>query len=290
MTKKIVAGEDGIRLDLFLSREFSDYPRSSWMQVCRQGKVLVNGKCAKPGHSLRQGDGVELLQFPNQQEARRLITPTLPIVFSDEWLVVANKPRGMPSVTLSVESDPETVADNLATLFPECLTVSPDPREAGLVHRLDTGTSGLILAARSAAIWSELRKQLQEHEIEKEYLALVSGVVGEEITLSLFLSGVGKRVFVSELEKPGYSSITEKILPDRTLSEDSSIVKVIAPFAKRHQVRATLAHLGHPLVGDTLYGGVSSSDGFKLLASRLRFGHPVSKQQMDFELQWEELH
>jgi RluA family pseudouridine synthase len=285
--KRVASTEE--RLDLFLVREFGESSRSAWVKAVRAKGVLVNGRPAKPGSLIRPGDTIEIYKPPRKERARTDVEVTLQLVYHDEWIVVANKPRGMPSVTLDSESDPPTVADNLATLFPECLEASPDKREAGLVHRLDTGTAGLILAAKSEETWKKLRAHLMEHRIEKEYLALVSGVLNEELDVSLYLSGEGKRVFVSRTERPGYSLINERVIPFRKLESGETIVKVVAPFARRHQVRATLSALGYPLVGDTLYGGVSGEDGFKLLASRLKFIHPVTGELLDFELRWEEL-
>jgi len=279
--------ESESRLDIALAKQYPEFSRNFWMERCKAGVVLVAGKKRPPAHLVKPGDSISLVEEPTLTQARTLAhLPELDIRYQDNDLLVLNKPAGIPSVTLS-KDDPETLADRIVTLFPECLQAGEDLREAGLIHRLDTAASGLIIAARNRESWYKLRESLKAREVEKEYLVLVEWAPPEYERLELFLSAKGKKVRISPDEFTDAERTETKIKTESALSESTSLVRVSAPFAKRHQVRAVLSYLGNPLIGDTLYGSERSlsefgvKEEFFLHCEKVVFPHPRSGERIE---------
>ena len=283
------------RVDKYLSGKFPELSRSIISLQCKKKLVsLKSGKILAAGDVLKGGEEL-CLSFDTQplQASGLKVSGDLPIkiIFEDEHLVVLEKPSGMPSVTLTSE-DPVTVADSLLKFDPSFVDVSEDKREAGLIHRLDTASSGLMIAARSTFVWQLLREELKAGRIKKSYSCLVQGeTLYSNYSLYLQLGAKGKKVKVSENEFVESSETFSKISTKCSgvfAGKKLSIVSVDAPFAKRHQVRAHLSHLEHPLVGDTLYGASyglkevfkDSSQEFILHANSLSFTHPIERKEL----------
>jgi 23S rRNA pseudouridine1911/1915/1917 synthase len=242
---------------------------------------LLNGRPCRKGRAVRSGDSVELLEAPSSARFNPLPDPDclLPVCFEDEHIVVVDKPAGVPTCPLRPE-ERRTAAGALLARFPEMKGVSPDPREAGLVQRLDTGTSGLLLAARHARAFQQLRRLLRSGQIDKRYLALCAGRVPAPADLRSWLGSrrrASRRVRVQD--RPGRrarEALTE-ILGSKPVG-DFSLVYLRVFSGRRHQIRAQMSAIGHPLAGDALYGGppVAGLDRHFLHASELRFVHPVT--------------
>ncbi len=288
---KLCAEKASPRFDLWLTEEIPGLSRSKARDLCKEGLVRVNGVPMRGGAPVFAGSLVEILGSI-ESPAARVMENALPlsVVFEDEHLLVVNKPRGVSTVTLSPE-DPTTLADMIATARAECRTASPDLREAGLIQRLDFWTGGLVTAAKNSDVWESLRLELFEGKFEKSYLALVEGKLKENlfsVYLALTPSSDGKKMLFSKPGDETALSAESEIEVVRELEGGFSIVRVRANRARRHQVRAHLAHIGHPLVGDSLYGarksltsfalklGLESDEGFLLHAETLTFSHPVT--------------
>jgi len=220
------------------------------------GRVLVNGRWARKGHRLELGD-VVLVDF---EDARVVADPApagsvrLVLVTSD--LIIMDKPAGVPSTAAPGRRE-GTAAGQLLSLFPELAAVGYGPREPGLVHRLDTQTSGLLLAARSAAAFSALSEQLRSGKIEKRYLALVSGSAPPSGRIDTALEPDPrnpKRVVATRTT--GSTHVTTFRCVD--VRQGHSLLEVSLARGYRHQIRAHLASIDLPLVGDVLYGGPAS--------------------------------
>jgi 23S rRNA pseudouridine1911/1915/1917 synthase len=250
----------GARVDQFIAGAVPGLSASAARRLIAAGAVRVDGRAAKKGARLLAGQTVELDEATGAAEgpgARRVRPdPAVPIsvLLVDEGFVAVDKPAGVPSHPQAA-GETGTVANGLAARFPECASASPDPREGGLVHRLDTGTSGVLIAARSAAAWTSLRAALSQAGCEKTYLAEVVGAtadVGESNAPIGRIGRHGARVRVDGGGRNPLPAHTKWELIERR--GETTLVRVRLSKGRTHQVRAHLAAAGHPIVGDDLYG------------------------------------
>jgi 23S rRNA pseudouridine1911/1915/1917 synthase len=256
------------RVDKALARFYPEAGRRQLALLFDDGAVRVNGKRAKKGDRVAIGDTVELAREPVAGEALRPAPdPDVPLVILLERseLVVVAKPAGIPSQPLRA-GELGTVANAIAFRFPECVAIGDDPRDGGLVHRLDIGTSGVLVAARTLDAYRALREAFGAGQVGKHYLAITDGHPVARACDGA-LAQRGKRVVIDEAE--GLPAYTE-IAVERT-SPDHALVRCIAQTGRMHQVRAHLAHVGAPITGDTLYGGapLAGQDGFFLHAASI---------------------
>jgi 23S rRNA pseudouridine1911/1915/1917 synthase len=270
-----VAEESG-RLDKVVAKLFG-VSRGRAMDWIAEGRVRVDGLRAPKGAPVVAGARISVDMPPPDQPVPQ---PELAIriVHADEHLVVADKPAGMPSHPLK-PGEKGTAANALVGRFPELAAVGPQLREGGLVHRLDTDTSGLLLAARTEAAYGMLRAQFTARSVEKGYLALAQGEIhaGGEIALPLAHDGP-RMTAISDpeyAEAHGARPAVTRFLPVERRG-GFTLLDVEIPTGVMHQIRAHLAFIGHPLAGDTLYGGplLPGLDRHFLHASRLAFAHP----------------
>jgi 23S rRNA pseudouridine1911/1915/1917 synthase len=256
------------RIDKALARFYPAAGRRQLAQLFADGAVRVNGRRASKGDRVAVGDTVELTREPVHGTALRPAPdPDVPLVVLAERseLVAVAKPAGVPSQPLRA-GELGTMANAIAFRFPECVAIGDDPRDGGLVHRLDIGTSGVLIAARTPEAHRALRAAFGAGMVVKHYLAITDGrPVARECDAPL--AQRGKRAVVDLAEGlPAYTEITvEHTLPSHAL------VRCIARTGRMHQVRAHLAHVGAPLTGDALYGGapLPGHDGFFLHAERV---------------------
>ena len=225
----------------------------------------------------------------------------LNIIYQDQHLLIINKPSCIHSVKNSLKAN-VSLADALIKWDPSQEECSPNASDAGLVQRLDYETSGLIIAARKLDIWEKLHKQILAGEIKKTYIALVHGQVPKSIEISNYIGTPYRRA----KKMCVYQKPTKK---DRALEAASkfqrlwfskdrecSLVKVTAPTARRHQVRAHASYIGHALIGDKLYGSIQNLGSFLarpdnedypsfyLQANYLSFVHPITRKKLTFNL------
>jgi 23S rRNA pseudouridine1911/1915/1917 synthase len=262
----IVVGEAeaGLRLDVLLRGRFPGWSRRRVARALSEGRVRVDGRRGKKGQIVQPGVRVELLGPPDTPENLRPVPEPGPldVLFEDAALVAVCKPAGVPSHPLRA-GERGTVANALVARFPECAAASGDPREAGLCHRLDSGTSGVLVAARTREAYQAARGAFHRGEVDKEYLALVAG----EARSRVVRMPVGDRSLPAET----------RIEPVEKLGA-YALVRCTTRGGQRHQVRAHLAEAGHPVAGDSRYGGAAlpGLDGFFLHASCVRLPHPLT--------------
>ena len=297
---KFQAESQGKRLDVFLSETLEGLSRKKARLAIEKGQVEVNGRKERPGYLVQIGDEISSKLVLNAEvKARPYVNlredKTPEIVYECDDYFVIEKPRAVHCVTLSQEGEP-TLADWLARVHPECLQASPDPRESGLIQRLDYFTSGLLLAAKNRKAWEALRESLMSEKVEKKYLALVEGYLSRQEVQTEYLmrpSKDRKRMRVGGGKEAVETSCKFRQVREpskNTFSIPVDIVEAFAPKAHRHQVRVHLAQLGNPIVGDKVYGsnlapsqlGLDIEEGFLLHASEISFEDPFSGRNKDF--------
>ncbi|HEX2687694.1 MAG TPA: RluA family pseudouridine synthase [Kofleriaceae bacterium] len=264
------------RVDKSLARLFPDAGRKQLAQLFDDGAVRVNGKRAKKGDRVVAGDTIELAHEPVSGAALRPAPdPDVPldILVEESELVVVAKPAGIPSQPLRA-GELGTVANAIAFRYPECVAIGDDPRDGGLVHRLDIGTSGVLVIARTAETYRALREAFGAGLVSKHYLAITDGHPMVR-ACDAPLAQRGKRVVVDLAE--GLPAYTEFVI-ERTAPEHA-LVRCIAQTGRMHQVRAHLAYAGAPITGDTRYGGVplAGHDGFFLHAASIALPRGADK-------------
>jgi len=232
------------------------------------------GAVRRAGRRLRKGDAVvagDVLEVDDRGPDRAPPEPedgALEVVHEDAAVIAVSKPPGMPSHPLRA-GERGTLANRLVARYPECASASDDPREGGLVHRLDAGTSGLLVAARDRATWDRLREDFQRGRVSKEYLALV-GPGANAGSCDEPLGQAGGRAVVNVRDaREARTSWT--VLAS---SASATLLRCIATTGRMHQIRAHLAHTGFPILGDDLYGGPPGPPeliGFFLHAWRVSF-------------------
>jgi 23S rRNA pseudouridine1911/1915/1917 synthase len=301
-TFTVPASLDGARLDKALTI-LAEVSRSGAKALLDTG-VRVNGRRAVKGAVVKEGDLLELVSEGEQTDLAALPDPEIPldVRLETDAVVVVHKPAHLPSAPLR-GGEKGTLANAIVARYPETASVGADPREPGLVHRLDTDTSGLVIVARTKAAYESLREALRDGLVDKRYLALVAPGSGSGRAASVAASGEfaergtiefpiaphpkdKRRVFacvhardVHRL-KPRDARTDYRIVRRFTTEDDEprALVEATASRALRHQIRVHLASIGAPLVGDGLYGGPSAPELARhaLHASRVAFpGNPV---------------
>lgn len=269
----------GMRLDVFLSRQLPSLSRRAAQVAIANGDVRINGRMARKGSSLRVGDRVGLATDITAVEALSP-NPDLPIsiLYEDSELVAVDKPAGIATHALRPD-ETTTVANFLLARYPEMRSIGAPPLEAGLVHRLDTDTSGVLLAARTAAAFVKLRQQFREHSVTKEYAALVRGDVNSSGSVRTNLAHDPRNrsrmrpVLSDDAPDRGRPAVTH--YKPRQRFGDATLLAVQIETGVMHQIRAHLASIGHPVIGDRLYSrDVAPAPRQLLHASRLEVEHP----------------
>ena len=281
----------GQRLDQALAVLFPDYSRSRLQTWVRDGRVQVNGEVLRPRDKVNAGDRVQLRAVAEEQVACEPQDIPLDIVFEDPDLLVINKPAGL--VVHPAAGNPDGTVQN-ALLFHDPASIEL-PR-AGIVHRLDKDTTGLMVIGRTQAAYKRLVEAMAGREIKREYRALVVGTMpaGGMIDLPIGRHPTQRtRMAVNPLGKP---SVTHFRVLDAFRKH--TLLKVILETGRTHQIRVHMAHLRHPVFGDPVYGGRLNLPpgageelkavlrGFQrqaLHAKRLQLTHPISGRTMRFE-------
>jgi 23S rRNA pseudouridine1911/1915/1917 synthase len=284
------ADGSGERLDVFVARRCPGLSRSNVQRLIREGGVTVGDPrlAGRPGQRLERGDRVQVRMPVEESPALRPEAFPLTVVYEDDDLLVVDKPAGM-TVHPAAGVRKGTLAAALLAHRPELAGVG-GPERPGMVHRLDRDTSGLLVVAKNEAARDALARQWKEREVEKGYVALVHGRL--EPPEGVIDAPIGRdprhRQRMAVVEGGRAASTTYRVrryLPARQPNRDSHSLVDIRPLTGRtHQIRVHLAAVGHPVVGDRVYGRASPVVKRQFLhAYRLSFRHPVDGRPLGFE-------
>ncbi|XXF75928.1 RluA family pseudouridine synthase [Myxococcaceae bacterium GXIMD 01537] len=280
------AAKAGQRVDLFVG-EALDLSRARLKRLFEEGAVRVDGRVAKKGLLVTAGQRVAVvLEEEAPREAVADEAFPLTVLHEDAALVFVDKPAGRPSHPLR-PGETGTVANALVARYPECAGASEDAREGGLCHRLDIDTSGVLLAARAREPWQRMREAFGGREVDKRYVALVTGPLADEGEIHLPLRHHPRHPDRVEPALEGDPDAREAHSDFKVLERagEYSLVEVRIHTGVLHQVRAHLAGIGAPIVGDALYGGREEPGlgRFFLHARSLGVTHPVTGKRLHVE-------
>ena len=245
-------------MDHLLARRLAGMGRKRAGRLFAAGAVREGSRRLRKGDLARAGAEITVVGFESDEAIPEPGAP-LDVRLETPDLVVVNKPAGQPTVPLSA-SERGTLANALVARYPEMRTVGYGPREPGLLHRLDTYTSGLLAAARQASVFDRLRAALAAGTVQKHYLAIVRGhvdVAAGTIVMGLDHHPTDPRRVVARgapSPEPAVRAATTHFRVRQRLG-DCTLLEVSVSRAFRHQIRAHLAATGWPIVGDELYGG-----------------------------------
>ena len=253
---KVNASNVGQRVDVYVAARYPSFTRSSLRELFRQKLVSLNGTLTKPAEKIKAGDQIVVDEQLLKLEPTKI---KLPIIYENGEVVVINKPPGI----LTHSKGALNLEDTVASFIKSKIT---DPKltgnRAGIVHRLDRGTSGIMIAAKNSEALNKLQKQFSQRKTKKTYLALVAGIpIPDAAIIDIPIERNPKKPQIFQTGPGGKSAQTYyKVLKSFTKAgQPVSLVELRPTTGRTHQLRVHMAAVGHPFVGDELYGSMPSS-------------------------------
>jgi 23S rRNA pseudouridine1911/1915/1917 synthase len=291
VTVTVFEDSDGVRLDRFLAAVLADQSRSRIQRLIKQGRVRIAGRPGRPNQPVRTGQRIDIeIPEPAIASLRPEALP-LSIVYQDNDVVVVDKPAGMV-VHPAAGHASGTLVHALLHHIGDLSGIGGE-RRPGIVHRLDRGTSGLMVVAKGDTAHEELARQFRDREVEKEYVALVWGVVqaGRRIDAPIGRDPSNRKK-MSARARRSRAAVTRIVRAER-FGPGVTLAHLAIHSGRTHQIRVHLSSIGHPVVGDALYGGVHRRVPGDLRAvthlqrpflhaARLVFKHPGDGRRMEF--------
>ncbi|MGE0705621.1 MAG: RluA family pseudouridine synthase [Vicinamibacterales bacterium] len=283
---------DGTRLDRFLTATLADHSRSQIQRLIENGAVRVDGRPAKSNQPVKKGSEIEVDVHDPVETTVAPEALALPIVYEDPDIVVVDKPAGM--VVHPAAGHPSGTLVNALLHHVKDLSGIGGEKRPGIVHRLDRGTSGLMVVAKHDSSHEELARQFSDREVEKEYIALVWGEVmaGRRIDVPIGRDPKDRKRMSAKARR-SREAVT-RIVRVEPFGRALTLAHVAILTGRTHQIRVHLGAIGHPVVGDAVYGGVHRRVPGDLRsvthlqrpflhAARLSFSHPADGRRMSFE-------
>lgn len=291
LTLTVDGESEGERLDRFLAGEVPGFSRSQIQRLIDEGAVHVTRvKVTKANVVLREGDVIQVVLPEVQTPAPAAQDIPLDILHDDDDVVVVNKPAGM--VVHPAAGNPDGTLVNALLHHVKDLSGIGGEARPGIVHRLDKGTSGVMVVAKHDAAHRELSRQFHDREVEKEYVALVWGLVQQRKRIDASIGRDPKNRQKMSTRATRSREASTRVTWARDL-KGLTLVRVTIATGRTHQIRVHLSAIGHPVVGDALYGGVHRRvpGQFRavqrltrpfLHAERLTFAHPRTGERLTF--------
>jgi len=278
---KITVTPKTSRLDLYLAQEIKDLSRSKIKKLIEKENITVNSRGVESNYRPKKGDEISIEIPPPKSVEIKAENIPLKIIYEDTDILVIDKEAGM--VTHPTLDHPSGTLVNALLYY---LKVIPDKGKSlrpGIVHRLDRGTSGIIVIAKNEKSLEYLKEQFRGRKVVKKYICLVQGKIeksfGKMETL-IDRHPINRKKFT--VSKEGKESVTLYHL-SKYIGEKYSLLEVEPKTGRTHQIRVHMSHIGHPIIGDKLYGGKMIGKRQFLHASYLEFTHPVTGESVHFE-------
>ena len=285
MEKYIVkSGEQGKRLDSYISSQNEKITRTTAQRLIEQGNILVNGKKQKVAYKIAENDVITVEQEePKQIELKAQKIP-IEIIYEDEDIIVVNKPKGM--VVHPANGNPDgTLVNAIMNICKDSLSGIGGEIRPGIVHRLDKDTSGLLIVAKNDMAHVKMSEQIKNHEVKKTYIALVRGVIKEnEATIDMPIGRSRTDRKKMTVAKDGKNAVTHIKVLKRY--DKYTLLEINIETGRTHQIRVHLSHIGYPIIGDYIYSNGKNEFGVEgqcLHAKSLEFKHPITKKEMKLE-------
>lgn len=284
---KLIADEnsEGLRIDSYLAEILPDISRSKIQKGVKEGAVKVNNSSIKASYTLKTGD---IIEFEFTTHEAQLIQPEnlpLEIVWEDENMAVINKPSGMLTHPTTTEQN-GTLVNALLFKYKENLSDLNGNFRRGIVHRLDRNTSGLLMIAKNNKTHEFLVNEMKNKNFVKKYLAVVKGVLDKD-TFEIN-APIGRNPNQPQkqcIRDDGKESLTLVRVLERL--ENATLVELTLITGRTHQIRVHMAHIGHPVYNDTLYGFGKmkiKTDEQVLQSYKLEFTKPFTDKKIKLEI------
>lgn len=282
---KVEKNIEGLRLDKALTLLDSRNSRVYFTNLIKNSSILVNNQYVSPSYKVKENDIISIEYI--EKESNTDLLPyeyQLDIVYEDDYLLVINKPKGLV-VHPGDGHHNDTLVNALIYAKKELSTVNGLER-IGIVHRIDKDTSGLLLICKDNFTHKEIAKQLEDHSMHREYIALVDGVIRTDSGKIIGKIGRDKnnRLKMAIDNQNGKEAITHFEVIERF--SKYTLIKCRLETGRTHQIRVHMSSIGYPIVGDKLYGGSTNlyNNGQLLHAYKLTFFHPILKKEISLEV------
>lgn len=274
---------EGLRIDKYLSSNLDFLSRSYIQKMIQEQNVSVNGKIVKANYNLKEDDEIEFQLPPNVEPDIVAEDIPLDVLYEDDDVIVVNKPKGMV-VHPAAGHYSGTLVNALMHHCKESLSGINGVMRPGIVHRIDKDTTGSLIICKNDASHEIIAAQLKEHSIVRKYRAICMGIIKEDdLTIN---APIGRhpieRKKMAINEKNGKSAITHVKVLKRL--KNATYIECRLETGRTHQIRVHLSSLGHPLLGDELYGDTKNKyklQGQTLHAHILGFIHPKTKEYIE---------
>ena len=285
--RTIKANKDvaNLRLDKALTLLLEDVSRSKIQSHLENGLVLVNGKPGKASYKLNEGDVIEIEEFKSEVSDLNPEDIPLDIVYEDDDVIVVNKPKGLV-VHPGAGNEEHTLA-NALKFHSENLSSLNGEFRPGIVHRIDKDTAGLLIVAKNDQAHAFLSNQLSDHTLGRKYYALVLGVISEnegKIIAPIGRDQQYRQKMAVDLLRGKEAETNFKVIER---FRDCTLIECALKTGRTHQIRVHMNYIGHPVIGDPVYGKgnrVIYNDGQLLFAHEIHFVHPKTKKEMTFSV------